>query len=86
VFGFAENTGAEALVVLAEEELVVIDLLDPEWRMIPLPYLVSLHASAVTCLQMVSPVPHSLWKHLKTAGKQSEESYSASVSTLNWAH
>lgn len=38
----------EALVVLAEEELVAIDLTNPEWKMMALPYLVSLHASAVS--------------------------------------
>ena len=38
----------EALIVLAEEELVAIDLTDPEWKMMALPYLVSLHASAVS--------------------------------------
>lgn len=44
----------EALVVLAEEELIVIDLQSKEWKMMNLPYLVSLHASAVTCSQHVS--------------------------------
>lgn len=39
--------GPEALVVLAEEEVVAIDLTNPEWKMMALPYLVSLHASAV---------------------------------------
>lgn len=38
----------EALVVLAEEELIAIDLTDPDWKMMALPYLVSLHASAVS--------------------------------------
>lgn len=38
----------EALIVLAEEELVAIDLTDPDWKMMALPYLVSLHASAVS--------------------------------------
>lgn len=37
----------EALIVLAEEEIVAIDLNNPEWKMMALPYLVSLHASAV---------------------------------------
>lgn len=40
----------EALIVLAEEEVVAIDLTNPEWKMMPLPYLVSLHASAVSIL------------------------------------
>ncbi|XP_065352198.1 lethal(2) giant larvae protein homolog 1 isoform X1 [Cloeon dipterum] len=78
--------GGQALVVLAEEEIVVIDLSDPEWRMIPLPYLVSLHASAVTCLQMVSPVPHALWSYLKKAGRQSEATYSNSAFPITGGH
>lgn len=41
----------EALIVLAEEELVAIDLTNPEWKMMALPYLVSLHASAVSKLE-----------------------------------
>lgn len=40
----------EALIVLAEEELIAIDLTHPEWKMMALPYLVSLHASAVSYL------------------------------------
>lgn len=42
----------EALIVLAEEELVAIDLTDPDWKMLALPYLVSLHASAVSRLKI----------------------------------
>lgn len=41
----------EALIVLAEEELVAIDLTNPEWKMMALPYLVSLHASSVSILK-----------------------------------
>lgn len=44
----------DALIVLAEEELVAIDLRCKDWKMMSLPYLVSLHASAVTCSQYVS--------------------------------
>lgn len=44
----------ETLIVLAEEEIVAIDLKDENWKMMNLPYLVSLHASAVTCNQYVS--------------------------------
>lgn len=42
----------EALIVLAEEELVAIDLTNPDWKMMALPYLVSLHASAVSILRI----------------------------------
>ncbi|XP_014234240.1 lethal(2) giant larvae protein homolog 1 isoform X2 [Trichogramma pretiosum] len=59
----------EALVILAEEEIVAIDLTDPDWKMMSLPYLVSLHASAVTCSQHVPNVPEELWNALEAAGK-----------------
>lgn len=67
----------EALIVLADEELVAIDLLSDDWKMMNLPYLVSMHASAVTCSQHVSGVPEELWEQLKDAGKaQSHNLYS----------
>ncbi|KAI8435696.1 hypothetical protein MSG28_003949 [Choristoneura fumiferana] len=50
------NQVAAALVVLAEEELVVIDLCDARWRPLRLPYLVSIHASAVTTMQLVDNI------------------------------
>ncbi|XP_049822272.1 lethal(2) giant larvae protein homolog 1 isoform X3 [Aethina tumida] len=59
----------ECLLVLTEEELVAIDLQCEDWKMMSLPYLVSLHASAVTCSQYVSGVPEDLWEKLKNAGK-----------------
>lgn len=46
--GKESTTSPEALIVLAEEELIAIDLTDPSWKMMALPYLVSLHASAVS--------------------------------------
>ncbi|XP_006619910.1 lethal(2) giant larvae protein homolog 1 isoform X7 [Apis dorsata] len=67
----------EALIVLAEEEIVAIDLTNSEWKMMALPYLVSLHASAVTCSQHVPNVPEELWDNIIAAGKaQTEHLYS----------
>jgi len=67
----------EALIVLLEEELMAIDLLSDEWRMLSLPYLVSLHASAVTCSHHVSHVPQDLWNSIVLAGKrQTQNLYS----------
>ncbi|XP_015108444.1 lethal(2) giant larvae protein homolog 1 isoform X2 [Diachasma alloeum] len=69
--------GPEALIILAEEEIVAIDLTDPDWKMMALPYLVSLHASAVTCSQHVPNVPEDLWSSIVTSGKtQTEHLYS----------
>nr|CAH7767704.1 unnamed protein product [Callosobruchus chinensis] len=59
----------EALIVLAEEEIVAIDLRDDTWKMLSLPYLVSIHASAVTCTHYVSGIPEELWERIKDAGK-----------------
>jgi lethal(2) giant larvae protein len=71
----------EALIVLLEEELLAIDLLADDWRMLSLPYLVSLHASAVTCSQHVSGVPQDLWHNIVLAGKkQTQDLYSDRVS------
>ena len=50
----------EALIVLAEEELIAIDLTHPEWKMMALPYLVSLHASAVSFLGQLNFVK-TMW-------------------------
>ncbi|XP_072742817.1 lethal(2) giant larvae protein homolog 1 isoform X5 [Anoplolepis gracilipes] len=74
----------EALIVLAEEEVVAIDLTNPEWKMMSLPYLVSLHASAVTCSQHVPNVPEELWEAIVAAGKaQTEHLYSDKTWPIN---
>uniref|UniRef100_A0A1B6CIZ4 Uncharacterized protein n=1 Tax=Clastoptera arizonana TaxID=38151 RepID=A0A1B6CIZ4_9HEMI len=57
-----------ALIVLAEEELVGIDLTSDNWNMLALPYLVSLHASAVTCSAYISDVPQNLYNNIVAAG------------------
>ncbi|XP_065162480.1 lethal(2) giant larvae protein isoform X2 [Atheta coriaria] len=68
----------EALIVLAEEELVAIDLQSDDWLMMNLPYMVPVHASAITCSQYVSGVPDDLWNQLKDAGKaQTKHLYSS---------
>ncbi|XP_013142999.1 PREDICTED: lethal(2) giant larvae protein, partial [Papilio polytes] len=67
------NQVAAALVVLAEEELVVIDLCDARWRPLRLPYLVSVHASAVTTAQLVDNVAHNVYDNIVAAGQQQTE-------------
>ncbi|KFV65441.1 Lethal(2) giant larvae protein 2, partial [Dryobates pubescens] len=49
-----------AMVVLAEEELVVIDLKTAGWPAVHPPYLASLHCSAITCSHHVSNIPLKL--------------------------
>lgn len=58
------------LVVLAEEELVVIDLESDEWLPFRLPYLSSLHSSAITCSQHCADVPQDLWNKIVTSGNK----------------
>ena len=59
-----------SLLVLAEEELVAIDLTSEGWQAYRPPYLSSLHASAITCASHVSNVPEALWNKISTAGEQ----------------
>ncbi|VVD04476.1 unnamed protein product [Leptidea sinapis] len=74
------NQVAAALVVLAEEELVVIDLCDPKWRPLRLPYLVSIHASAVTTMYLVDNIADTVYDNIVAAGeKQVEDVYSSSA-------
>ncbi|KAM3964532.1 LLGL domain-containing protein l(2)gl isoform 4-T4 [Aphomia sociella] len=74
------NQVAAALVVLAEEELVVIDLCDARWRPLRPPYLVSIHASAVTTAQLVDNVASNVYDNIVAAGQQQTENvYSESA-------
>ncbi|XP_053517192.1 LLGL scribble cell polarity complex component 2 isoform X3 [Artibeus jamaicensis] len=57
-----------ALVVLAEEELVVVDLQTAGWPQVQPPYLASLHCSAITCSHHVSNIPLKLWERIVAAG------------------
>ena len=80
LINFLDATGPEALIVLAEEELVAIDLQSDDWLQINLPYLVSVHASSVTCSQYVSDVSAELWEKIEAAGiKQMEGQFSDKV-------
>uniref|UniRef100_A0A8D1IVQ8 LLGL scribble cell polarity complex component 2 n=1 Tax=Sus scrofa TaxID=9823 RepID=A0A8D1IVQ8_PIG len=69
-----------ALVVLAEEELVVIDLQTPGWPPVQPPYLASLHCSAITCSHHVSNIPLKLWERIIAAGSRQNTHFS----TMEW--
>ncbi|KAF7249130.1 hypothetical protein EYD10_04777 [Varanus komodoensis] len=73
---FAEFDDPSALVVLAEEELVVIDLVSPGWPSIQPPYLASLHCSAITCSHHVSNIPLKLWERIISAGSKQNSQFS----------
>ncbi|XP_026490787.2 lethal(2) giant larvae protein isoform X1 [Vanessa tameamea] len=67
------NQVAACLVVLAEEELVALDLCDARWRPLRLPYLVSVHASAVTTAHLVDQVADGVYDNIVAAGQQQTE-------------
>ncbi|XP_069785455.1 LLGL scribble cell polarity complex component 2 isoform X1 [Narcine bancroftii] len=66
-----------ALLVLAEEELVAIDLKTPSWPVIQSPYLIPLHCSAITCSHHVSNIPIKLWERIIAAGTKQTTHYSS---------
>ncbi|XP_066471976.1 LLGL scribble cell polarity complex component 2 isoform X2 [Tiliqua scincoides] len=73
---FAEFDDPSAMVVLAEEELVVIDLKSPGWPSVQPPYLASLHCSAITCSHHVSNIPLKLWERIISAGSKQNSHFS----------
>jgi len=68
------------LIVLAEEELVLIDMLTSGWPMYRAPYLPSLHCSAITCTAHVGNVSRAFYNKLQDAGLQQLNNYS----TRDW--
>ncbi|XP_055994026.1 LLGL scribble cell polarity complex component 2 [Sorex fumeus] len=72
-----------ALVVLAEEELVVIDLQTAGWPSVQPPYLASLHCSAITCSHHVSNIPLKLWERVIAAGARQNTHFSSMEWPIN---
>ena len=70
-----------SLLVLAEEELIAVDLLSDDWPTYNVPYVCSLHNSAVTCMSHVTNVPDSLWTKLTDVGQQQSAACSQRVSS-----
>ncbi|KFM68057.1 Lethal(2) giant larvae protein-like protein, partial [Stegodyphus mimosarum] len=66
----SEYDNPHTLVVLAEEEIVLIDLESDDWLPFRLPYLSSLHLSSITCTQHCSNVPQDLWNSIITSGNK----------------
>lgn len=77
----ATTGSAEALVILAEEELVVIDLISSGWPAFCLPYLASLHCSAITAQNAVT-VSSQLYEKIKSQPQGMAPS--AKVSSRPW--
>ncbi|XP_076808161.1 lethal(2) giant larvae protein homolog 1-like isoform X1 [Clavelina lepadiformis] len=72
----AEWEEPEFLIVLAEEELIAIDLTQEGWPCLKPPYLVSPHASAITCSTNVDNISPQLWDKLQTAAQNCDKSKS----------
>jgi lethal(2) giant larvae protein len=64
-----EYDDPHSILVLAEEELVAIDLQSEGWQEYRQPYLCSLHSSAITAVTHSSNVPESLWNKVVEAGE-----------------
>ncbi|XP_063595424.1 lethal(2) giant larvae protein homolog 1-like [Penaeus indicus] len=75
-----ESGQAGCLVVLAEEEVVFIDLMTEEWPSFAAPYLASLHSSAITCLCLVSGIMPDIYEKIKEAGSKQQ----VGLSTRPW--
>ena len=69
-----------SVLVLAEEEIVAIDLETEGWPSYKLPYLCSLHSSAITCAQHVGNIPEQLVTKISDAGEQQMPNFSTRVS------
>lgn len=65
-----ETAEPVALVILAEEELVVVDLSSDDWPSFALPCLSSLHSSAITCTNHFCNVPQDVWDKLLDMGRK----------------
>ncbi|CAG0920819.1 unnamed protein product, partial [Notodromas monacha] len=76
----AAGTAAGSLIVLVEEELIGIDLEDPAWPQLRLPYLAPLHASPVTATHVVSGVSADVMHKIRDAGEKQSEG----LSTKEW--
>jgi len=64
-----EYDDPHSLLVLAEEEIVAIDLRSEGWQPFRPPYLNSLHSSAITAVSHVANVPEALWNKIVDVGE-----------------
>ena len=69
----------DSLLILAEEELVAVDLQTPGWPLYQLPYINSIHASSIVSASHINNIPHSLWERINMAGRCQHNSFSPRV-------
>ena len=69
--------------MLAEEELIAIDLTKNDWPSYSPPYLASPHASAITCSTCAENISDQIWNKIKDAAEASKtKAQSSSVSVF----
>jgi len=63
-----ENGDPTTLVILAEEELVLVDLTTETWPIVhSLPYMNPIHASSITCITHIPNIKKVVFDKIKTA-------------------
>lgn len=73
----------QALFVLLEEEFVAIDLISDGWPQFTLPYLYSVHSSAIICTHYVNNVSKGFYENLLYYGSLTQDPYEL-LSTREW--
>ena len=63
----------QALFVLLEEEFVAIDLATEGWPQFKLPYLYSVHSSAIICTHYVNGVTSTFYERLRQYGDLAQD-------------
>ncbi|XP_043243903.1 lethal(2) giant larvae protein homolog 1-like isoform X3 [Amphibalanus amphitrite] len=71
--GTESKEGPHTLLVLAEEELVAVDLSSEGWPTHQLPYLSSLHSSAITTASYVTDCSETAYRRLVAAGERQRQ-------------
>ncbi|XP_046918494.2 LLGL domain-containing protein l(2)gl [Dermatophagoides farinae] len=82
IFSAMENDDLklQALIVLAVEEIVVIDLQHPDWPQFKLPYLACLHSSPITYSQYCFDVKTDIYNRISESGDaESNVKYSPNI-------
>lgn len=76
-FDNEEIDQVEVLVVLLEEELLAYDLTNKKLPYVYVPYLYSIHTSAVTCNYIVSDVNETVFEKIIASGSNLMENFSS---------
>lgn len=73
----------DTLFILSEEEFVAVDLSSDGWPVFQVPYMATLHATAITCCTHVGKVDHDFYEELAKAGRNQKK---GKVSTKVWKY